>query len=190
MKRMARRAALAAEPGPSGWRNVYIADKGRGEGGPAVLRALDWYLDARGGAPKNFSTLDRGYHRTLWIVGPRNLNQVNSCPNPAHANCEPIELAEVLMKLAECVVIEQHIGKLLEVVERTNLGLGAPDAAALAVRVVRGRASDIASTPKADTDGDVIMPIDLENACERAFGSTCLEARLACPPLAATCAAQ
>ena len=124
-------------------------------------------------------------------MGPRNLNQVNSCPNPAHANCEPIELAEVLMKLAGSVVIEQHIGKLLEVVEPTNLGLGKPDAAALIVRVVRGRALDIASTPKADTDGDVIMPIDLENACGWACCSTCLEAaRLACPPLAATCAAQ
>ena len=94
------------------------------------------------------------------------------------------------MKLAECVVIEQHIGKLLEVVEPTNLGLGAPDAAALAVRVVRGRALDIASAPKADTDGDVIMPINLENACGSACCSTCLEARLAGPPLAATCAAQ
>ena len=37
-KRMERRASLAAEPGPSGWRNVDIAAKGRGEGGPAVPR--------------------------------------------------------------------------------------------------------------------------------------------------------
>ena len=71
-------------------------------------------------------------------MGPRNLKQVNSCPNRAHANCEPIELAEVLMKLAGSVVIEQHIRKLLEVVEPTKLGLGTPDAAALIVRVVRG----------------------------------------------------
>ena len=55
-------------------------------------------------------------------MGSRNLNQVNSCPNPAHANCEPIELAEMLMKLAGSVVIEQHIGKLLEVVEAHQLG--------------------------------------------------------------------
>ena len=111
---------------------------------------------------------------------------------PCPRKLRPIELAEVLMKLAGSVVIEQHIGKLLEVVEPTNLGLGTPDAAAVIVRVVRGWASDIALAPKSDTDGDVIMPIDLENAsCGRAFCSTCLEAAgLACPPLAATCAAQ
>ena len=31
---------LAAEPGPSGWRNADIAAIGRSDGGPAVLR--DW----------------------------------------------------------------------------------------------------------------------------------------------------
>ena len=38
VKRMARRLVLAAEPGPSGWRNADIAAIGRSEGGPAVLR--------------------------------------------------------------------------------------------------------------------------------------------------------
>ena len=46
VKRMARGVVLAAErmlaaePGPSGWRNADIAAIGRSEGGPAVLR--DW----------------------------------------------------------------------------------------------------------------------------------------------------
>ena len=35
---MARRVVLAAERGPSGWRNADIAAIGRSEGGPAVLR--------------------------------------------------------------------------------------------------------------------------------------------------------
>ena len=38
VKRMS--VALAAELGPSGWRNAGIAAAGRSEGGPAVLR--DW----------------------------------------------------------------------------------------------------------------------------------------------------
>ena len=45
-------------------------------------------------------------------------------------------------------MIEQHIDRLLKVVEPTNLGLGTPDAAALIVRIVRGWACDIAATPK------------------------------------------
>ena len=38
--RMAREVVLAAEPGPSGWRNADTVATGRDEGGPAVLR--DW----------------------------------------------------------------------------------------------------------------------------------------------------
>ena len=92
------------------------------------------------------------------------------------------------MMLAESCVIEQHIDKILQVVEPINLGLGTPDAAALIVRMVRSWANDMAAAPKERQDGDVILPIDLENACGRAFPSTCLEAaRTACPQLAAIC---
>ena len=38
VKRMARGVVLAAEPGPSSWRNADIAATGRTEGEPAVLR--------------------------------------------------------------------------------------------------------------------------------------------------------
>ena len=40
VKRMARGVVLAAEPGPSSWRNAAIAAIGHSVGGPAVLR--DW----------------------------------------------------------------------------------------------------------------------------------------------------
>ena len=40
VNRMARGVVLAAEPGPSGWRNADIAANGRSDGGLAVLR--DW----------------------------------------------------------------------------------------------------------------------------------------------------
>ena len=49
------------------------------------------------------------------------------------------------MKLTESCVIEQHIDRLLESVEPTNLGLGTPDAAALIVWILRGWASDTAT---------------------------------------------
>ena len=95
------------------------------------------------------------------------------------------------MNLAESRVTEQHIERLLKGVEPTNLGLGTPDAAALIVPIVRGWANDMAVTPKEGQDADVVQPIDLENACGRAFRSACFEAaRTACPQLAATCAAQ
>ena len=65
------------------------------------------------------------------------------------------------------------------------MGLGTPDAAALTARIVRGWANDVAVAPKEEQDADVVLPIDLENACGKAFPSTCLEAaRTACPQLA------
>ena len=67
---------------------------------------------------------------------------------PCPHKLRPIALAEVLMKLTESCVIEQHTENLLKGVEPTNLGLSTPDAAALIVRIVRGWACDIAATPK------------------------------------------
>ena len=85
------------------------------------------------------------------------------------------------MTLTESCIIEQHIDRLFESVEPTNFALGTPDAAALIVRIVRGWANDKAAAPKQVQDADVVLPIDLENACGRAFRSTCLEAaREAC----------
>ena len=66
-------------------------------------------------------------------------------PQPCPRKLRPIALAEVLMKLAERCVIEQHIERLLKGVEPTYLGLGTPDAAALIVRIVRGWANDMAA---------------------------------------------
>ena len=110
---------------------------------------------------------------------------------PCTRKLRPVPLAEVLMKLAESCVIEQHTDRLLKGVEPTNLELGTPDAAALIVRIVRSWANDMAMAPKEGQDADVVLPTDLGNAYGRAFRSTCLEAaRSACPQPAAICAAQ
>ena len=100
-------------------------------------------------------------------------------PQPRPRKLRPIALAEVLMLLTEKCVIEQHIDKLLRVVEPTNWCFGTPDAGALIVRIVRGgRGGNVQGTAE-------------RNAYGMAFRSTCLEAaRLACPQLVAMCAAQ
>ena len=49
----------------------------------------------------------------------------------------------------------------------------------------------MSQAPKGELDADVILPIDVEGVNGRAYRSTCLDAaRLACPQLAAVCAAQ
>ena len=81
----------------------------------------------------------------LLDCGPRKPDPGQQMPQPCARILRPVALPEVLMKLAECCVIEQHICKLLEVVEPTNLGLGTPDAAVLIVQIVRGWALDTAA---------------------------------------------
>ena len=95
------------------------------------------------------------------------------------------------MQLAASCVVEQHIDKLLKVVEPTDLELGTPETAALIMKIVRGWACDMAAAPKGGSDGDVTLPSESESAYGRAFRSTCFEAaRLVCPQLAAVCEAQ
>ena len=114
---------LAAEPGPSGWRNADMAAIGRSEGGPAVLR--DWV-----------GTWTRAMvpHCTakLWIAatiapldcGPKKPEPGQHLPQPSPRKLCSIAVAEVLMKLTESCVIERHIDKLLKGVEPTNSELG------------------------------------------------------------------
>ena len=105
--------------------------------------------------------------------GPKKPESRQQLPQPCPRKLRPITLAEVLMKLTESCIIEQHVDRLLKSVEPTNLGLGTPDAAALIVRMVRGWANDMAAAPKQVQDA-VVLPIDLENAYGRASRSTYL----------------
>ena len=110
----------------------------------------------------------------------------------AHVSSALIALAEVLMMLAESCVIEQHIDRHPKGVEPTNLGAwhagcGGTD---------RARLHEAGRTtwrwyPRKGHGADVMLPLDLENACGRALRSTCLEAaRRACLQFASICAAQ
>ena len=163
VKRMARGVVPAAEPGPSAWRNVNIAAIGRSEGGPAVLR--DWLGTWT-------QTMVPHCAAELWTAasiapldcGPKKPEPGQQMPQPCPRKLRPIALAEVLMKLAESFVIDQHIDRLPKGVDPTHLGLGTPDVAALIVRIVRCWANDIAVAPKEGQDADVALPVDLENA--------------------------
>ena len=147
VKRMVRGVVLVAEQSPSGWCNAGIAAIGRSEGGPAAFR--DWigtwtqamvpHWTARIWTTATIAPLD---------CGPKNPEPGQQLPQPCPRNLLSIALAEVLMKLAECCVIEQHIEKLLKVVEPTNLELDTPDAAALIVTIVRGWASPLPSVDR------------------------------------------
>ena len=62
VKRMARGVVLAAEPGPSGWRNAEIAAVGRAKGEPAVLREWIGHLDQGNGSTPDGETMDGGHN--------------------------------------------------------------------------------------------------------------------------------
>ena len=152
VERMAREVVLAAEPGPSGWRNADIAADGRSEGGPAVLR--EWIGTwTRAMIPHSTAKLWTAATIAPLDCGPKEPEPGQQMPQPCQRKLRPLALAEVLMKLAESCVIEQHIGSLLNGMEPTNLGLGTPDAAAPIVRIVRGWANDMAVAPKVGQGG-------------------------------------
>ena len=112
---------LAAERWPSGWKIADIAATGKSDCGPAVLR--EW-IGTWTGAKVPHSTAK------LWTAaaiapidcGPKKPEPGQQLPQPRPRELRPIAQADVLMKLAESCVIDQHIGKLLKGVEPTNLG--------------------------------------------------------------------
>ena len=137
-------------------------------GGPAVLR--EWMGTwTHAVVPHQTAKLWTAATIAPLDCGPKKPEPGQQLPQPCPRELRPIALAEVLMKLTESCIIEQHIDRLLKSVEPTNLGLCTPDAAALIVRIVRDRANDMARAPKQAQDADVVLPIDLENAHGRAF---------------------
>ena len=151
VKRMARGVVLAAEPQQL-----------------AVLR--EWMATCtQAVVPHQTAKLWTAATLAPFDCGPKKPEPGQQLPQPCPRKLRPIALAEVLMKLAESCIIEQHIDRLLKRVELELGGLGTPDAAALIVRIVRGWANDKAGAPKQAQDADVVLPIDLENACGTAF---------------------
>ena len=111
----------AAELGPSGWRNAGIVAIERSVCGPAVLR--DWIGTwAQTVVPHKTASLWTATTIAPLDCDPKKPEFGHRMPKPCPRKLRP-PLAEVLMKLAECCVIEQQVDKLLKVVEPTNLDL-------------------------------------------------------------------
>ena len=111
------------EQGPSEWRNADIAAIGRSEGGPPVLH--DWISTwTQAMVPHKTAKL-----RTVATIaspdwGPKKPEPGQQMPQPYPRKLRPIALAEVLMKLAESCVIEQHIDRLLKGCEEVGVVKG------------------------------------------------------------------
>ena len=100
-----------------------MAAIGRSEGVPAVLR--EWVGTwTRAMVPQCTAKLWTAATIAPLDCGPKKPEPGQQMPQPCPRKLRPVALAEVLMKLTESYVIEQHIDKLLKGVEPTNLELG------------------------------------------------------------------
>ena len=142
---------LAAEPGPSGWRNADIAAIGCSERTCCATR-LDRHVDSGNGPTLYGEAMDGGIQSSTGL-------RIQDSKCRSHAQ----------VSSAESCVIEQHVDRLLKGVEPTNLGLCTPNAAALVVRIARRWANDMAMAPKECQDAGVVLPIDLEKPAEEPF---------------------
>ena len=107
-----QRVQLAAEPGPGGWRKADLAAIGRPDGGPAVL--CDWISTwTQAVVPPKTAKLWTAPTIAPLDCGPKKAEPGQTMQQPCPRKLRPIALAEVLVKLAESCVMEQHIEKLL-----------------------------------------------------------------------------
>ena len=92
----------------------------------------------------------------------------------------PIALAEVLVKLAETSLIDEHIDRIVRRLEPEQFGCGTPDGATQMVMLVRdtarGAHQDLGPgcTPRPGAHMQATVGLDLENAYGRAYRSGCL----------------
>ena len=166
VRRRLRLAKLAAQPGPSGWRNGFLAAVGEARGGVAALsRWADVWRRA-------MVIPDTAALWTAACVCPLDAGSAAVEPGaPPKRKIRPIALAEAPLKLVEGAAVDMELSALLHVLEPRQLGCGTPDGAGLVVALMRAWAADDAAEP------DIVDPmtqesLDLENAYGRAFRST------------------
>ena len=118
-----------AGPGPSGWRNSYIAGMGETRGGIAQLR-LWTELWTRGRIQPTTVLLWNGQVAAPKDCGPKK-------DDPTQRKLRPIALEEALVKFAETAACDAELGPVLEALEPVQLGVGTPDGTVLLVSVLR-----------------------------------------------------
>ena len=105
-------------------------------GGAAALR--QWcVLWALGEFPRLLAPLWTAATVVALDGGPMPQQPGQPAPPEGQRKLRPIALAEALLKLAEGVIIDQHIWGLRRAVEPRQLGAGTPDGCVLVVKALR-----------------------------------------------------
>lgn len=178
VRRRLRVIKTAAQPGPSCWRNSYLARIGEVRGGVAALARWST-LWAKGNITEDVAEL-----WTAAIVVPVDCGQAKVGPDEApRRKLRPIACAEAPLKLAEGVLIDGMLPELARVLEPRQVGCGMADGAGIVVSLVRSWAADIVSTDRTDhADPETILGVDLANAYGKAYTGA-----LACGARGAAC---
>ena len=142
VRRRLRLAKMAAQPGPSGWRNGFLAAAGEARGGVAALsRWSDVWRRA----------MIIPEAATLWTaacVCPLDAGSAAVEPGaPPKRKIRPIALAEAPLKLVEGAAVDMELSALLHVLEPRQLGCGTPDGVGLVVALMRAWAADDVAAP-------------------------------------------
>ena len=141
IRRRLRVPKTSARPGPSCWRNSYLARIGDVRGGVAALARWST-LWAKGNITSEVAEL-----WTAAIVVPVDRGQAKVGPVEApRRKLRPIACAEAPVKLAEGTLIDGMLPELARVVEPRQVGCGMADGAGIVVSLVRSWAADIVRT--------------------------------------------
>ena len=187
IRRRFRMLKLAAQPGPSGWRNAHIQSVGMVSGGVQAL--AKWATMWQGAAVTSPTA-------SLWtaaIVTPVDCGP--AVLEEGEAPCRklrPIACSEALLKVAESAATDSVQQELLAALEPRQMGCGTPDGTGVIVSTVRSWASTaLQRDGLRHSDPEVFESLDLLNAYGRAFRSACIRgARKRAPSLAPMMAAQ
>ena len=186
IRRRLRMLKVAAQPGPSGWRNAHIQSVGMVSGG---VQALAKWATMRQGAAVTSPTA------SLWTAavvtpvdcGPAVLEEGEA----PRRKLRPIVCSGALLKVAESAAIDSVQQELLAAMEPRQMGCGTPDGTGVIVSTVRSWASTaLERDGRRHSDPEVFESLDLLNAYGRAFRSACIRvARKRAPSLAPMMAA-
>ena len=190
-RRRLRVAKLAAQPGPSGWRNSHLVAVAAVQGGVAAM--------ARWGELWQRCQLAPGTVR-LWTAacvspvdcGERPLEPHERPDAPRKRRLRPIACAECPLKLVEGAAIDAVMTEVAPALEPAQMGCGAADGAGVMVSLLRTWAGEEMVAHAELPQGPLVFAgLDLENAYGRAYRSACVRGlRRRAPTLAPLAATQ
>ena len=190
-RRRLRVVKLAAQPGPSGWRNSHLVAVSAISGGVAAV--------ARWGELWQRGLLAPGTIR-LWTAacvspvdcGERPLEPGEPADAPRRRKLRPIACAECPLKLVEGAAIDAVIAEVAPALEPAQLGCGAADGAGAMASLPKTWAEEeLEAARELPQDPVIFAGLDLEKAYGRAYRSACVRGlRRRAPTLAPLAATQ